>query len=150
MTQKFNELHLRTPFADAFVIAASESGYPPVDYNAAEQMGVSYIQSNSKNGWRNSAAKAFLEPIIKRKNLHVVIKTRAVKLHFARDRKHVVGVEVLNNKRKLFIQANKEIILAAGAFESPKLLMLSGIGPKEDLKKFGIKLVKVMLNVKTI
>lgn len=132
----------RSQIVDAFINSSIAAGYRNIDYNAFEQIGVSRIQQTTMNGWRVTAAKAYLEPILKRPNLHVVPHTRAIKMHFNDFGTRAESVEVLNRKTKYFIKARKEIILSAGAFESPKLLMLSGVGPKDHLQELNISLVK--------
>lgn len=128
--------------SDAFLRSAVDAGYASVDCNALEQIGVSRIQQTTNKGWRLTAAKAFLEPVISRPNLHVVTHTRAIKLNFNEQHNRVESVDVLNKKQKLRVKARKEIILSAGAFESPKLLMLSGIGPAEHLRELHIEVVR--------
>lgn len=129
----------KTPFADAFVEACAEKGIPKnQDYNGAEQKGASLMQFTIKNGKRHSTADAFLKPILSRRNL--TIKTRALVSRILLENDQAVGVEVINRKGgvdQLF--ANKEVILSAGAFQSPQILMLSGIGDPEELKRFGIE-----------
>ncbi|KAJ0176927.1 hypothetical protein K1T71_006936 [Dendrolimus kikuchii] len=96
------------------------------------------------NDYRQSSAYAYLSPIRKRKNLHVLINTEAIEILF--DGSRAIGVKVVNKGKKYTLRAKKGIIVAAGAINSPKLLMLSGIGPKEHLKSFGIN-VKINLRV---
>lgn len=82
--------------------------------------------------------------------MHVVTHTRAIKLNFNGQKNRVESVDVLNNKQKILVKARKEIILSAGAFESPKLLMLSGIGPAEHLRELNVELVKDLPVGKTL
>ncbi|XP_055693501.1 glucose dehydrogenase [FAD, quinone]-like [Lutzomyia longipalpis] len=131
----------RTPIAAAFVAAAQKVGFKRIDYNSGDQIGVSYLQQNTRLGRRISASRAFLEPIKRRKNLHIFTSTPAVKLDL--DRKdHVRGVYAIVGGQLRKIRAKKEVILSAGSFESPKLLILSGIGPQDELKRLQIPLVK--------
>lgn len=135
------DIPYRSKLAHAFVESAKEYGLPYVDYNAREQLGVSYIQSTSQFGWRYSAAESYLHPIRKRNNLHISPRSWVTKVNFKSITK-ASGVDFYKNNRKYTIQVSKEVILSAGSFESPKLLMLSGVGPANDLKKHEIEVVK--------
>ena len=132
-----------TPFADAFIEACVENGFPRnTDYNGEKQEGASRFQFNIKNGKRHSAAAAFLKPILQRPNLHVITRAHVKRVLIENDR--ATGVEVLSGKKgnsELF-KAKKEIILSAGSFASPQLLMLSGIGDAGELKRHGIECKK--------
>ncbi|WP_075348671.1 GMC family oxidoreductase [Algoriphagus marinus] len=129
----------KTPFADAFVEACAENGIPKnSDYNGAEQMGASLMQFTIKDGFRHSCATAFLKPILKRPNLTILTQAQAKRIMIKNDR--ASGVEFLTkNGSTSEVFARKEVILSAGAFQSPQLLMLSGIGDAEELKRFGIE-----------
>lgn len=133
----------RTQLAKAFVDSAINLNHSEVNYNSGDQMGVSYLQSSTKNGWRQTAARAFLSPIRNRRNLDISLRSWVTKLLFNTDGDRVKAIKFVRNKREYTIKIRKEIILAAGAFESPKLLMLSGIGPEEHLKDLNIKVIKV-------
>lgn len=109
------------------------------DYNGKNQVGSFMYQRTVKNGERCSAAKAFLTPIINRPNLTVV--THALTERLILDGKKVVGVRYKKDKKSIEIRSNKEVVLSAGAFGSPQVLMLSGIGPEEHLKEKGINVV---------
>lgn len=117
--------------------------YTYLNYNGGDQIGVSYLQSSTQNGWRQTAAKAFLSPVKHRPNLDISLRSWATKLLLSKSGDHVKAVKFFRNKREFIIKARKEVILAAGAFESPKLLMLSGIGPEIHLKDHNIDIVKV-------
>jgi len=129
----------QTPFANAFIESCEEIGIPAnADYNGESQEGVSLLQFTIKNGFRQSTASAFLKPILKRKNL--TIRTRAQVSRVIIEKDKAEGVEILtntHNTEKVF--ARNEVILCAGAFLSPQILMLSGIGDLEELKKLGIQ-----------
>lgn len=131
----------QTPFANAFVKACIESGFEDnPDFNGARQEGVGLLQLTTKNGRRHSAAAAFLKPALSRKNLQVMPHTLVRRVILKKDR--AIGVEISHkggNPENLF--AEKEIILSAGAFASPQLLMLSGVGPADELKKVGINCI---------
>lgn len=127
-----------TPYGQAFIDACQQCGIPAnADVNGSQQEGVGWFQYTMKGGARFSAAKAFLVPALKRKNLHVV--TGALVRKLVIDGEVVRGVEfATSSSSNLVARARKEVILSAGAFESPKLLMLSGIGEREELVRHGI------------
>jgi choline dehydrogenase len=128
------------PLADAFVKAAQQAGLPlNRDYNAASTGGVAYTQVSQRRGWRNSTARAYLAPARRRKNLTVKTNSAATRILF--DGKRATGVEYSRRGVLERAQARQEVILSAGAFESPKLLLLSGVGPAEELRAHGIDVV---------
>jgi choline dehydrogenase len=124
--------------ATAFVEACAQKGIPSnPDYNGAEQLGACLLQFTIKNNKRHSTAAAFLKPIIKRKNLMVLTHTYVKRVLL--ESGVAVGVEVKNkNGQTEIYNCNKEVIVAAGAIQSPQILMLSGIGDKNELSKHGI------------
>ena len=128
-----------TQLPDIFTKAASEIGLDEIDVNGKEILGYSRMQSNIKNGERQSTATSYLRPIINRPNLHISLNTMATKV-LLKD-KEAYGVEMIKDNKKFLIYANKEVILSSGSVNSPVLLMLSGIGPKEHLDKHGIPVV---------
>lgn len=133
----------RSALTDFFVAAAKESGHDIVDYNGPNQLGVSYMQTNLLNGRRHSAASAFIHPIYKkRKNLHVVTSAMVTKVLMDESTKTAVGVAFERDGQTYTVYAKKEVILSAGALRSPQLLMLSGIGPKEQLDALNINVIK--------
>ena len=122
----------------AFLKAAEEMQIPHnTDFNGAEQEGVGFYQVTQKNGERCSAAKAYLTPHLERPNLNVITGARATRILF--DGKRAVGVAYAQGGRQTEIKAAGEVILAGGAFASPQLLLLSGVGPADELKKHGIE-----------
>lgn len=140
------ELHVtkREKYHDssyAFINACKENGMGYVeDYNGEKQEGVSFLQYTIHNNVRQSTFQSFLKPILSRKNLQ--IKTGATVKKILIEKGKSVGVEIhtgKNSSEKIF--AEKEIILCAGAFQSPQILKVSGIGPKEELQKFGIEVL---------
>lgn len=131
-----------TPLADAFLEAGRAMGYRTVDYNGETQVGFSYLQASMKNGTRWSASRAFLHPIKNRKNLHIKKWSLVTNILIERDTKTAYGVEFFSGKRKYVVRARKEVIVSAGAINSPKLLMLSGIGPVEHLSELDIPLLQ--------
>ncbi|KAJ8680080.1 hypothetical protein QAD02_015867 [Eretmocerus hayati] len=138
---KIGDVPYRTVLADAFVKAGIELGLPPVDYNGRKQTSFSYIQTTQNNGERMSANRAYLHPLKNRKNLIVSMNTQATKVIIDRATKTAGGVEVILGGEKMRVRAKKEVILSAGAIGSPKLLMLSGIGPRDHLQEMGIKTI---------
>lgn len=130
--------------AAAFVDSAMKLNYSHINYNSGDQIGVSYLQSSTKNGWRQSAAKAFLSGVKHRMNLDISIQSWATKLSFNANNDQVKSVKIYRNRKEFNVGVRKEVILSAGAFESPKLLMLSGIGPHKHLKELNIDIVKVL------
>ncbi len=125
-----------------FIQAGLECGYRlNDDFNGPQQEGVGYYQvtqfhGGARNGERCSAAAAYLHPAMQRANLVVLTHTRALRLVF--DGKRAVGVEVRRGGATSVIRARREVILAGGAFNSPQLLMLSGIGDPQELARHGI------------
>ena len=122
--------------AEKFVQAGVELGYKRVDYNGRSQIGFSLTQKTVQDGVRQSAARAFLHPVRHRKNLHVVVGesvrrleldgTTAVGVRITRTREYKIGAETL-------VKAKRETILSAGTINSAKILLLSGIGPRENI-----------------
>lgn len=132
----------RTTKAKAWVRGAQQMGFKYVDYNGATPSGVSFLQLSMKNGTRHSSSRAYLHPINGRPNLHVTKNTMATKLIFDETNTRVIGVTLEKNNRKYKILAKKEVIVSGGAINSPQLLMLSGIGPKEHLESMKIRVIK--------
>ncbi|KAK9871985.1 hypothetical protein WA026_015230 [Henosepilachna vigintioctopunctata] len=128
----------RTPLSIAFLQAGRELGYEVRDLNGAKQTGFMLSQGTIRRGSRCSTAKAFLRPVRNRSNLHIAMNAQATKLLINPKTKKAYAVKYLRDNRIRTVRARREIILSAGAIGSPHLLMLSGIGPKEDLQKLGI------------
>jgi choline dehydrogenase len=137
----------QTPFAKAFVKACVESGIPEnSDYNGEKQEGAGFFQFTIQNGKRHSTASAFLKPALSRKNLKVYTKSPVKKILIQGDR--AIGVEYFSGANQTqTVFAKREVILSAGSFQSPQLLMLSGIGEPEELKKHGIEAKKALPGV---
>ena len=126
------------PLCDAYIAAADEAGIPPnPDYNGREQEGAGYFQVTTRNGWRSSAATAYLKPARKRPNLHVQTDTLVRRLILEGTR--VVGVEVEQGGKVETLRARREVLLAAGAINSPQILQVSGIGDAEMLRRVGVE-----------
>ena len=131
--------HQMHPLANAFLAAAEQAGFPRnPDFNGARQDGVGAYQITTKGGWRMSAAKAFLRPAMGRRNLTILTQTpvRGVTIEAGRATGIVVGG--LDDQRAL--AARREVILCAGAVNSPQLLHLSGIGDPDHLESLGVRL----------
>ena len=126
------------PITQAFIRAAVACGHRPNhDFNGAQLDGVGLYHTTIRNGERCSTAKAYLEPAMGRPNLHVIEGARALQIHFEGDR--AAAVDIWDGLQRRRIHANQEIILSAGAIDTPKLLMLSGVGDPLTLQRHGIK-----------
>ncbi|KAJ9576432.1 hypothetical protein L9F63_006645 [Diploptera punctata] len=134
----------RTVAARAFLSAAQELGKNIVDYNGQDQVGYSFVQSTVKDGFRVSSNTAFLKPIRLRNNLDVLIRCQVTKVLIDPVSRTAYGVEYqsLLSYSTSNVLARKEVILSAGAINSPQLLMLSGIGPREHLHELGIPVLQ--------
>jgi choline dehydrogenase len=140
--------HFQTPYAPAFVAACAEVGIPEnKDYNGAVQEGAGFFQFTIKNGQRHSVADAFLKPILKRPNLTVLTHARVLKVLIESNRATGVAYKIGKNGQEEKALAAKEVILSAGSFQSPQILMLSGVGEGKELEKHGIALKKELLGV---
>lgn len=117
------------------------TSYDIIDVNGARQTGFSLAHGTLYNGLRCSTAKAFLRPASKRKNLHITLQTNAEKILIDPQTKKALGVRMNKLGAIRDIKSTREVVLSAGAIQSPQLLMLSGIGPSEELKKHGIQTV---------
>ncbi len=144
-----NVMDLRSPnpFLPSFVEAGVQAGHPRnADFNGPEQEGVGVYQVTHRNGERHSAAKAYLTPHLGRPNLQVIthaLTTRVLTEVDAAGEVRATGVEYRENGGRgplqvLRLKAGGEVVLSAGAFGSPQLLMLSGIGPASHLREHGI------------
>lgn len=132
----------RTPLVVAFVQAGKELGYPNRDINGADQYGFMIAQGTIRRGARCSTGKAFLRPARLRRNLHTALNSHVTRVLINPTTMRAFGVEFVRDGRRQFVLARKEVILSAGAISSPQILMLSGVGPKEQLKHFDIPVLK--------
>ena len=132
---------LRSPFPStlAFLDACAASGLAQTDYNGARQEGSSLAQVTMRGGERCSAARAYLAPIRSRANLAVFTDTPTLRLVF--DGRRAIGIEVLRGDKRVRLAARREVIVCAGAYGSPQLLMCSGIGAAATLGEHGIAVV---------
>jgi choline dehydrogenase len=125
---------------EAFVKSAMECGIPRNDdFNGSVQEGVGYHQTTTRNGRRCSTAVGYLRPAMKRSNLQVI--TRALTERIVFDGTRATGVEFRHNGVPTTVRAAREVILCGGAINSPQLLMLSGVGPRDHLAGLGIQVV---------
>jgi choline dehydrogenase len=123
---------------DRRLLAASRAAGIPLipDYNGPEQDGASMFQVTQRNGQRWSAADAFLRPALRRPNLE--LRTGAIVLAIAFDGDRAIGVRIRKGRGEELIRAEREVLLAAGAINSPQLLLLSGVGPADELEAVGV------------
>lgn len=125
---------------DAFIAASQQLGVRRVnDFNTGDQEGVGYFQLSTRNGFRCSTAVGYLKPAMSRSNLHV--ETEAQAAHILFSGKRAIGVKYRQAGQFQEVRARREVLLCAGAIQSPQLLQLSGVGPRALLDKFGIQAV---------
>ena len=135
------KLHRFDRLSDAFVQACEEAGYKLVnDWNDGTYDGASYLQYSTRRGFRCSTAVAYLRPARGRRNLDVL--TGAIASKIVMDGKRAVGVDVVRAGRQWRVRAGREVLIAAGSVNSPKLLELSGIGDPALLASHGIAVVQ--------
>jgi len=128
------------PYCDAWLAAGQQFGLPRnPDFNGATDYGVGAYQLTIRDGWRSSAASAFLRPALKRQNLSLIMRAQVSRVLF--EGTTAVGVEWIEGGNVRQARAEREVILAAGALQSPQLLQLSGIGPAALLRQHGIAVV---------
>jgi choline dehydrogenase-like flavoprotein len=133
-------LRYLNPVTKAFVAAAGETQFPiNVDFNGAEQDGFGPWDVTQKNGQRWSSTRAFLHPVFDRPNLTVMDETLSRRIRF--EGRRAVGLTVRRAGHDIELKVRREIILASGAYNSPQLLMLSGVGPEAELRRHGIEVV---------
>ena len=132
------ESRAMSPIADVFVEAATQAGHERnPDFNGARQEGFGRYQTTQENGMRASTSVRYLHPNMGRQNLTVITDALALRILFDGDR--ASGVEIDHAGAIEEVGAAREVILSAGAYQSPQLLMLSGVGPAEALTLFGIE-----------
>lgn len=135
-----SHIRLAHTMMDAFADAAEQAGIPPnPDYNGESQEGVAHSQAYQSNGFRHNNGRAFIRPVRHRKNLTIVLNAFATRILF--DEKRAVGVEYRWKGRTRQASCDGEVVLSAGAIASPKVLMLSGIGPEAELRGHGIGVI---------
>lgn len=128
------------PLSKAFVNAAVESGLPyNPDFNGASQEGAGFFQTTTRKGRRASTAVAYLRPARARSNLRIETSALAQRILF--EGRRAAGLEYRNGAEVRRARARKEVVVSGGAYNSPQLLQLSGVGPAELLKQHGIEIV---------
>lgn len=138
--QQASNMRVSSKLIPAFIKAGAEAGLPiNKDYNGASQLGINIGQVSQKNGLRASAAQSYLAPALRRKNLTLTLGAHVTRILVEGGR--AVGVEYVRNGRTERSYADREVILSSGALASPKMLMLSGIGPADQLRAHGIPVV---------
>ena len=142
---RIEKQRLRWDVLDSFSNAAVEMGINKTeDFNSGDNAGVGYFDVNQRSGWRWSTSKAFLRPVQSRPNLTVWTEAQVETLTFLTDANGTLrcsGVVVQHQGQSKVVLAGREVILSAGAVNSPQILQLSGIGPAALLKSHGIKVV---------
>ncbi|HOW46809.1 MAG TPA: FAD-dependent oxidoreductase [Rubrivivax sp.] len=135
-----------SPISQMFLQAARMNGLPTnADYNGAIQEGAFLYQVTHRNGERCSAAKAYLTPNLSRANLKVI--THAVSARILLEGRRAVGVAYHQGNELKQVRARREVVLSGGAFGTPQLLMLSGIGPADELQRHGISVAHALPGV---
>jgi choline dehydrogenase len=134
------------PLCEAFIEACEQAGLPRTDdFNGASQEGAGYFQLTTRNGRRWSTARGYLKPARKRHNLAVISNALTTRILF--EGRRAVGVEYRKDGATHTARANAEVIVSGGAFNSPQLLQLSGVGPADLLQQHGIDVIADMKGV---
>jgi choline dehydrogenase len=134
------------PLCEAFIAACEQAGLPRTDdFNGSRQEGAGYFQLTTRKGRRWSTARGYLAPARKRHNLAVIGNALTTRILF--DGRRATGVEYIKHGVKCIARANAEVILSSGAFNSPQLLQLSGVGPADLLRQHGIEVIADMRGV---
>lgn len=125
-----------------------ELGLKVGDFNGERQTSFMYAQTTSKNGIRFSASRAFLRPVQNRPNLHILLNTTVTRVLIHPLTKQSYGVELITTQGyERNISATKEVIVSGGSISSPQILLLSGIGPREELEQVGVPVVHHLVGV---
>ena len=131
---------------DSFADAAEQAGIEKIDdFNAGDNAGVGYFDVNQRSGWRWSSSKAFLRPARGRSNLTIWTEAQAQKLTWStadNGQPRCTGLSLSRAGQTVQVTANREVILSAGAINSPQILQLSGIGPADLLRSHGIQVIR--------
>jgi len=142
---RIEKQRVRWDLLDGFADAAAQTGIAKTDdFNSGDNAGVGYFDVNQRSGWRWNTSKAFLRPVKQRENLTVWTEAQVEKLMFEKDANgalRCVGAKVDRAGQSVTVSAAKEVVLSAGAVNSPQILQLSGIGPADLLKEHGIDVV---------
>ncbi|HTE16243.1 MAG TPA: GMC family oxidoreductase N-terminal domain-containing protein, partial [Burkholderiales bacterium] len=130
----------RDPLSQGFIQGAQQAGVPAVeDYNGPRFEGVSYLQYNTRRGWRRHTGHNYLQPAMNRPNL--TVQTEALTQRVLIEGRRAVGLVYRKGGQELTVKARREVLLCAGTVQSPQLLELSGIGNGEVLKRAGVEVV---------
>jgi choline dehydrogenase len=141
-----SDIREKSELMEAIIRGAEELGVPRTnDFNSGDQEGVGYFQLFTRNGWRNSSAVAYLRPAKGRPNLRVETDAQATGLIM--EGRRAVGVRFRQHGAMREVRAAREVILSAGALQSPQLLQLSGIGPADLLRRNGLDIVHELSGV---
>jgi choline dehydrogenase len=133
-------MRIDNPTIPAYVQGATEAGLPRnEDYNGATQLGAAIGQTSQKNGLRESTARSYLAPALRRENLTLRTHAQVSRILFEGDR--AVGVEYVSKGRTHRVRAEREVVVCGGAIASPKILMVSGIGPEAELRRHGVEVI---------
>jgi choline dehydrogenase len=131
---------------DVFVEAGQQAGIPfTKDFNGKRQEGVSRYEHTMRGSKRCSAARGYLHPALGHKNLHTETDVTVDRVEF--DGKKAVGVTFIKGDKSVTVRANKEVILSAGAINSPQILLRSGVGPADEIKPHGLEMVHELAGV---
>ncbi|MDV7143194.1 GMC family oxidoreductase N-terminal domain-containing protein [Tropicimonas sp. TH_r6] len=137
-----SDLPSPNPVSHAFVESGTELGLlPNEDFNNGDQEGLGLYQVTQRRGKRCSSARAHLGPAAGRANLDILTNSRATKILFDARRAAGLALQTPDGPRDLALKAGGEVLLSAGAVNSPQLLMLSGIGPGEELARNGVEVL---------
>ena len=137
---RISRCHAKHKLYDAFLRGGEQAGFDVTpDHNGYRQEGMHVAQSFIHNGLRWSSSRAYLRPAIKRANLRVMARTLVARVLFAEGA--AIGIEVADRQGRRTITCEREVILCAGAVNTPKLMMLSGVGPADELRRHGIGVV---------
>ena len=136
---------LRWDVLDSFADAAEQAGIEKIDdFNTGDNAGVGYFDVNQRSGWRWSSSKAFLRPARARPNLTIWTEAQAEKLTWRSGddgQLRCTGLRVMRAGQPVLVTAKREVILSAGAINSPQILQLSGIGPADMLRSHGVEVI---------
>ena len=137
---------LRWDVLDSFANAAEQAGIEKIDdFNAGDNAGVGYFDVNQRSGWRWSSSKAFLRPVRSRPNLTIWTEAQSEKLTWQSGddgQLRCTGLSVMRAGHPVRVTAKREVILSAGAINSPQILQLSGIGPADVLRSHGVEVIR--------
>jgi len=140
---RVSDVGARHELIEAFIEGATQIGVPrTTDFNGAEQEGVGYYQLTTHNGWRCSAAVAYLKPARNRTNLRIETEAQAMGLVLDEGGARVAGVKYRQRGEVKTARCSTEVLLSAGAVQSPQVLQLSGLGPADFLAQMGMPVVR--------